>query len=292
MYILNMVASSSKNKKRSFNVFYNGVDIKTHPTGTQPKQAARKAITPIIKYMMDRDNVPKDKQKDNVDYINKEFIFYIVENKKDNDEQTRHYYRGIRKSVNPDINFYLTKIDPDTGKKTTIDIDEYNGKIIQDSDGNVIEVKIPHKFKIYKTVETTTPDGKKETTKEVVGEDIKYIPYKHTNEVFKLTYEYYIENKDIFKLPEDQETDLLTYIKKKTKATKKNKSKEKQENPEKNDDKEIKETNTPEVTKTEEKITPKKPTKDNTSATKRNKKTETTENTNKTNRKTRTKKAI
>lgn len=205
--------------KRSFSVYFKGVDIKTHPTGYQPKQAARKAITPIIRHMLVGAGITDKKaQKENTQFLNKEFIFYIVENKKvaeDENPPPRHYYRGIRKSVNPDINFYLTKIDPtDPEKKRKITIDEkdYNGQITKDAKGNVIEVRIPHKFKIYEDTVVKGPDGKDITQRKVIREDIKYIPYKHTNDVSKLTVEYYNEHKANFALTADEEAELLKYI--------------------------------------------------------------------------------
>lgn len=174
---------SKKKVKRHFKVYYNGELLTTRPSGSQPKQAARKAVSAIIKQIIinlkeksnDSDYEPKE-----TEYINKPFRFYLVDcsrsrKKNKNNETPRNFYEGIRKPVNPDINFYLTK----GGNKITED--EYNGKFERDKNGNVIATLIPHVY----------------TKKNEKGEEIKetkYISYKYVNDVKKLTQKYFKEH--------------------------------------------------------------------------------------------------
>lgn len=239
-------------EKRTFDVFFNDTNIKTHPKGLQPRQAACKAVAPIIRYqLISKGITDKNEQKKNTEFINKKFIFYITEPKVYNKEikkmiavenPSRHYYVGERKGINPDINFYLSVGKEDN--KTTIDIKDFkrrltiekNGEtfyaynpedktakdtyvakypksdITKDKDVKVVKVEVPRKNKIYETTVTTGPDGKEIKQKKEIGEDIKYIEYKFSNKVFKLTVEKYMKFKKEFKLNAKEEAELMKYI--------------------------------------------------------------------------------
>ena len=141
--------------KRTFVVFYDNTDINTHPKGYQPRQAARKAVVPIIKYRLAKDGITDKKDiKNNTKYIDKKFIFYTVDKsdyskylddkkkaeqtdkKKKGDnveivvhEPARHYYMGERTSINKNIADYLTVGSKKDNTKRTIDINEFKGRI-------------------------------------------------------------------------------------------------------------------------------------------------------------------
>lgn len=273
--------------KRTFNVYYDGVDVHTHPKGDQPRQAARKAVVPIIRYLLTKKGITdKEEQKKNTDYINKKLIFYITEPKKiyDEDEKKmvplenppRHYYIGERTGIKPNIVFYLTKGKGDN--KEIIDIKDFKGKITvekngkrfdakdykggditKDKDLKVVKVEVPRKFPIYKTTVEKGENGKEIKRKEKIGEDIKYIEYKFSNEVFKLTLEKYNEFKSELKLTKKQEEELMKYIDKPKRQPKEKKESdnEEEEKPKKGRGKK-QETKAPEEEKQSSKKGPKK----------------------------------
>ena len=197
-----------KPAQKTYNVFFEGKDMGTHPQGKQPKQAARKAITPIFMSLVDAKknknkiaeieklNNPKKKDKNNnviktheykkamkeyekdlsKDLMDKYYLFYLIQKSPRIRREYRHYYYGMRQSINPDVNSYLTKVDPNLPEeelnsikkenrkimqenknlpkdkqkklkeipKILIDEKDFNGELIKDENGNVIKVKIPH----------------------------------------------------------------------------------------------------------------------------------------------------
>lgn len=230
-----------KKNTRTFNVYYKNEDINTHPKGKQPRQAARKAITSIIKYMMVKKGITDKKaQKDNKEFLNKKFIFYITEprvlnretNKKVTVENpTRHYYIGERTTINPNISYYLSK--GKQNEKKIIPIKDYNGRITIDYNGKimdakdykgkditkdpavkVIKVEIKRTYKIYETKTIKGPDGKDIKQKNQIGQEDKYIEYNNENIVKKLSLDEYNKYKTELNLSKDEEEELLSYINK------------------------------------------------------------------------------
>ena len=241
-------AVKPKPKFKTYNVFFGGKDMETHPAGKQPKQAARKAITPIFKSMLDAKKDPKkvaaiekflDKNKKDKngqpkktekyktemnkyeeelskDFMDKRFVFYLIQKSPKIKREYRHYYYGVRQSINPDVNSYLTKVDPkDKSKKITIAEKDFNGKLIKDKDGRVIEIQIPH----YEMRPILDKDGKpmldekgKKKMERIPGKEPRIISYKYTNVVAKLTREFYDAHKAEFGLTPEQEQELMDHF--------------------------------------------------------------------------------
>jgi len=260
-------------------------DIGTFPQGKQPKQAARKAITPIFMSLVnakkDKDKVKamdkfldknkkdkngnpvktqkyKDEMKKYEESLSKEFmdkyyLFYLIQKTPRIRREYRHYYYGMRQSINPDVNFYLTKVDPSLSEedikkikeenkklpkdkqkeipKITIEEKDFNGQLIKDKKGNVIEIRIPHyemRPILDKNGKPVMEPAKKKNGDPKIGKDGKvimqkkmekipdkeprWISYKYTNVVAKLTQKFYENHKDEFKLTPEQEQELMNHF--------------------------------------------------------------------------------
>lgn len=263
----------------------NKKDIGTYPQGKQPKQAARKAITPIFMSLLNAKKEPKkvaaiekyldknkkdkkgnpiktDKYKEEMkkyeesiskEFMDKYYLFYLIQKSPRIPREYRHYYYGMRQSINPDIKSYLTKVDPSLSEedikkikeenknlpkdkqkeipKITIKEEDYNGKLIKDKNGNVIEIQIPH----YEMRPILGKDGKPimepakkkngevkigkdgkvimvKKMEKIPGKEPRWISYKYTNIVGKLTKEFYDEHKNEFNLTAEQEQELTNHF--------------------------------------------------------------------------------
>lgn len=250
-----------KPELKTYNVFFGGQNMETHPQGRQPKQAARKAITAIFMSMVNSKKDPKkvasiekylDKSKKNKkgnviktpkykdemkkyeeslskEFMDKYYLFYLIQKSPRIRREYRHYYYGMRQTINPDVNHYLTKVDPKLSKeeikklkkegkdlpKIIIDEKEYKGELVKDKDGKVIEIKIPH----YETQDVLDKDGKpmrdekgKKIKERIPGKKPRIIPYKYSNVVAKLTPEFYEKHKDEFNLDDKQKEELMNHF--------------------------------------------------------------------------------
>jgi len=270
---------------KTYNVFFGGQNMETHPQGKQPKQAARKAITPIFMSLLNAKKDPKKiaaieklndpKKKDkkgNViktqkykeemkkyeeslskEFMDKYYLFYLIQKSPRIRREYRHYYYGMRQSINPDVNSYLTKVDPSLSEedikkikkenkklpkdkqkeipKITIEEKDFNGKLIKDKNGNVIEIQIPHyemRPVLDKNGKPIMEPAKKKNGEPKIGKDGKvkmvkkmekipdkpprWISYKFTNIVAKLTPDFYENHKDEFKLTPEQEQELMNHF--------------------------------------------------------------------------------
>ena len=270
---------------KTYNVFFGGQNMETHPQGKQPKQAARKAITPIFMSLVNAkkdqkkvaaldkylDKNKKDKNGNPVktpkykeemkkyeeslskEFMDKYYLFYLIQKTPRIRREYRHYYYGMRQSINPDVNSYLTKVDPSLSEedikkikeenkklpkdkqkeipKITIEEKDFNGKLIKDKNGNVIEIQIPHyemRPVLDKNGKPIMEPAKKKNGDPKIGKDGKVvmvkkmekipdkaprtISYKYTNVVAKLTKDFYENHKDEFKLTPEQEQELMNHF--------------------------------------------------------------------------------
>jgi len=270
---------------KTYNVFFGGQNMETHPQGKQPKQAARKAITPIFMSLLNAKKDPKKiatieklndpKKKDNKgnvvktdkykeemkkyeeslskEFMDKYYLFYLIQNSPRIRREYRHYYYGMRQSINPDVNSYLTKVDPSLSEddikkikeenkklpkdkqkeipKITIEEKDFNGKLIKDKNGNVIEIRIPH-YEMRPVLDKNGKpimeqakkkngdvkigkDGKVVMVKKmekIPGKEPRWISYKYTNVVAKLTQDFYENHKKEFNLTPEQEQELMNHF--------------------------------------------------------------------------------
>lgn len=250
-----IVETKTNKPKYNFKIYYKGEQIPgASIKGSQPKQAAKKAIRSIINFKLFKDGYVtdlKDKKalkiarETHIDkYKNKPFKFCIVRKQqraKDNESPNKKFvkkvfYEGSFNSIETDYNKYiiLTKKDGKTGKmiprtkvdpknpKKRIPITEKDiaDTLERDADGNVTAIIVRHyPFVLDKT-------GKKMFNSDGTPiRSTKPIEIKHSNEsvVRKITYNEFkkLTDENNKKDECDKDDELIDIVIKKKKTVKK-----------------------------------------------------------------------
>lgn len=148
---------SSRSRKKNYYAYYANDEKLSNSKfiGIHPGQAANKVVSAIVKQQK-KENKPIE------DLYNTEIKFYLSEiptreltkEQKEKCANKKFHYIGSVQPVNPDPEFYKSK----TGKKTNIELEIENGK--------VVAVKIPHVIK-----------------KGTAEESVSYIIHRYVNKV-------------------------------------------------------------------------------------------------------------
>ena len=212
------VKKSKKNngRYRRYKVYYDNQIMNAKPYGFQPKQAAKKALTSILKFKLaELKKTNPEATMNDPSIINTPINFCIVQSSKNKlSTQTKnritqiHYYRGERKHIKDNIGNYSNTA---------------NTEIVYDNDGNIDCIKVSHVFK--------NKEGK---------EEIKEIKYRYTNVVHKYKKselnehpELIITCEEIEKINARNKKIKMERMKKKGKKTKSEKKTEKKQKKEK-----------------------------------------------------------
>lgn len=147
----------SRSRKKNYYAYYANDEKLSNSKfiGIHPGQAANKVVSAIVKQQK-KENKPIE------DLYNTEIKFYLSEiptreltkEQKEKCANKKFHYIGSVQPVNPDPEFYKSK----TGKKTNIELEIENGK--------VVAVKIPHVIK-----------------KGTAEESVSYIIHRYVNKV-------------------------------------------------------------------------------------------------------------